>query len=591
MKKYSILMVDDEEAWLVDIRDYFKEYNLKAMSDPIEALRELQNQPADILIVDYRMPKMNGLQFLVEAGMLKSYHYGILLSAFADKIILKEMLNKDMIKRVFDKPIRLVELKKEIDNLLEELVKEDLLQKKDTLIIGLNKGLRQPYETVKRLAPHPVTICIYGETGTGKEEFARLIHELSPRRRKAFISLNMSSLTESLVTSELFGTVKSACNNAIDKPGWIEMANGGTLFLDEISETKHDLQIMLLQVLEDRTVTRVGGRDKKKIDFRLIVATNKKLEDCVKDNRIRSDFFHRITQTVINLPPLRERTEDIPKLVDFFIEKVCKDNSLERLQVDDSVYEILKRYPWPGNVRELLNTITRVVFNMQEESSIKSTDFAFLDSPTPIHDSEASSSNKSGNLNKAFELILQEIIHKNIRFENVKKLLLTSILNHFGGKVSRASEMTGIPPCTFYRNRIKVLFLSSDDSCYNYMAAGWANIEIRDTVEPLTASIRAHNLNTFAVKVMSEVKINIADYALMLISDFTDKKIDYVVTFGTRVNDIHKCFNHSVKCKHYEVPTILCSNSNEEDYLSEYRKIRDTLREIILKLPDDLPWN
>jgi two-component system response regulator PilR (NtrC family) len=235
-------------------------------------------------------------------------------------------------------------------------------------LIGGSEPMRRVYDAIQRVAESNTTIVIRGESGTGKELVARAIVSMSPRSDKPFISLNCAALPESLIETELFGHEKGAFTGAVTaRPGHIEEAHGGTLFLDEIGTLGLPLQSKLLRVLEDRAVQRVGGKTSRKIDFRLITATNEPLEDLVHAGRFREDLYYRIQVVPIFVPPLRERHRDIPLLVDHFMRLYCAANRLPLKRFEPEALEVLEEHPWPGNVRELENLVQRLVLMVGDQ--------------------------------------------------------------------------------------------------------------------------------------------------------------------------------------------------------------------------------
>jgi DNA-binding NtrC family response regulator len=229
-------------------------------------------------------------------------------------------------------------------------------------LIGSTEVMNHLFESIRRVARGSTTVIIRGESGTGKELVARAIHEQSPRRNRSFISVNCAALPENLMEAELFGYERGAFTGAEEtKEGRIELANHGTLFLDEIGTLPLSLQSKLLRLLEERALFRLGGKRPIRVDFRLLSATNEDLEEAVRQNRFREDLYYRINVVPIFLPPLRERVEDIPQLIDYFLQVYCAANGLETKRVSDDAMQALKSYSWPGNVRELENTVQRMV--------------------------------------------------------------------------------------------------------------------------------------------------------------------------------------------------------------------------------------
>jgi DNA-binding NtrC family response regulator len=237
-------------------------------------------------------------------------------------------------------------------------------------LIGASEPMQRLYDAVLRVADSHTTVIIRGESGTGKELVARAIVEKGPRANQPFISLNCAALPENLIEDELFGHEKGAFTGAVtSRPGHIEMAHGGTLFLDEIATLPIALQTKLLRVLEDRAVQRLGGSALKKIDFRLLTATNEHLEEMVRTGRFREDLYYRIHVVPIHVPPLRERTGDIALLADHFLRMYCTANELPHVKrLDMETLEVLEEGPWPGNIRELENLIQRLVIMVEDKT-------------------------------------------------------------------------------------------------------------------------------------------------------------------------------------------------------------------------------
>lgn len=229
-------------------------------------------------------------------------------------------------------------------------------------IVGSSTAMHDVFKRIRQVADTLITVLIQGESGTGKELVARAIHNLSSRQTRPFVAANVSALPESLVESELFGYEKGAFSGATrQKPGWFEMANGGTLFLDEIGEMPQKTQVDLLRVLEQREIRRLGGEEAIPVDVRLVAATNRDLEELVAEGKFRSDFYYRINVVPLRVPPLRERHDDIPVLVDHFLQQAQQRHRREPKQIADAAMRFMCQHPWPGNVRQLRNCIERLV--------------------------------------------------------------------------------------------------------------------------------------------------------------------------------------------------------------------------------------
>lgn len=269
-----------------------------------------------------------------------------------------------LVRTIVDRAVEKVGISRENRILREELHRKDAMGD----LLGSTDAMRALFESIRRVAQSNSTVAIRGESGTGKELVARALHDLSPRRQRNFISVNCAALPETLMEAELFGYEKGAFTGATTtKEGRVELANKGTLFLDEIGTLTLSLQSKLLRVLEERSVVRLGGKKPVKVDFRLVTATNEELEELVRQNQFREDLYYRIHVVPLFVPPLRERVDDIPLLVDYFIKVYCAANHVTRKRIGDDALLILKRYRWPGNVRELENVIQRLVLMTDDE--------------------------------------------------------------------------------------------------------------------------------------------------------------------------------------------------------------------------------
>lgn len=461
--KWKILVVDDEPAILFSIKKYLDQYEVNTFEDPEEALKHLKTKTYDLLVVDYKMPRLTGVDFLIECKKTDVIQYRILLTAFAEKDLLQESINKALVNRVLEKPLDLellhstieegtaqvARLRKEAEqhNFLEASYAElrrDLDQAQNR-IIGVDGGLKETYAKLESVARHPVSVLLTGETGTGKELIAHAIHSLSQRRDEPFIKINCAAIPETLLESELFGYVKGAFTDAkSDRIGKIELANNGTFFLDEISEMKLDLQAKMLRVLQEKEVVRLGSNKAIKVDFRLIAATNRDIKQTIKEGLFREDLFYRINTFPIHLPSLADRREDIRPLVEYFVSRFCQELNIRRPEIDDSVFSRLKEYSWPGNIRELENAVKRVIIILGEQGHITPECFHFLD-----EDSEKRS------YMEALRTIKETIVEKRISLLDVENDILKTILEAFDNNIAKAVEGSGISKNKFYRHKIK----------------------------------------------------------------------------------------------------------------------------------------
>jgi DNA-binding NtrC family response regulator len=300
-------------------------------------------------------------------------------------------------------------------------------------LIGGSESMQRVYQAIQAVADSNTTVLLRGESGTGKELIARAIVQSSNRRDRPYVCLNCSAIPENLIESELFGHEKGAFTGADSaKQGLVESANGGTLFLDEITTLDQSLQSKLLRVLQERTVQRVGGRTAKRIDFRLIAATNDNLEELVRQGRFREDLYYRINVVPIFVPPLRDRQGDLPLLVDHFLRIYCASNNKPLKQLEPEALEIMEDYSWPGNVRELENIVQRLVL-MSGSSDIKATHL-----PQQLL--------YSSNASQEAILIPEEGVDFDAEMERIELAYLTAALRRTQGKKSAAAALLRIDP-------------------------------------------------------------------------------------------------------------------------------------------------
>lgn len=367
----KIIIVDDEQSMRQLLTRVFARegHEVRTAENGRDALAMLRTEPADLVISDIKMPDMNGIELLQAARELLPELAIIMMTAFATIDSAREAFKlgaDDFIQKPFDMDELKVIVAKAIERL--DLLKENrafkLAQRERgrlEQIIGHSKRMQAVYQMVETVAEVQSTVLITGESGTGKELVARAIHQLSARADKPFISINCGAFTETLLESELFGYVRGAFTGAnTNRKGLFEAAHKGTIFLDEIGETSPAMQVKLLRVLQERKVRPVGGHDEVQVDARVIAATNRDLSSMIKTGNFREDLFYRISVIPIELPPLRERSEDIPELVTHFLEKFCAQTK-RQLFVTDKAMTMLENYAWPGNVRELEHTIERAV--------------------------------------------------------------------------------------------------------------------------------------------------------------------------------------------------------------------------------------
>jgi DNA-binding NtrC family response regulator len=309
-----------------------------------ELLGRLDGSEIDTLVIVLSSdPKKAAALKVIDAG---SYDYFI------------KPIDTDVLRHLLERAIEKLHIQRENRILRQEISRKNALGD----LIGSTDAMRHVFDFVKRMAKATSNVIVRGESGVGKELVARALHEQSPRRSRAFVSVNCAALPEGLMEAELFGYEKGAFTGAMGmKEGRIELAHQGTLFLDEIATLTPALQSKLLRVLEDHSLMRLGGKKAMRVDFRLITATNEDLEEMVRDNRFREDLYYRIHVVPIFVPALRERVDDIPLLAEYFVSVYCAANNFPPKRISEEAMQALKRYPWPGNVRELENAVQRLV--------------------------------------------------------------------------------------------------------------------------------------------------------------------------------------------------------------------------------------
>ncbi len=380
---YPILVVDDEQDNLDAFRFNFrKTFRVMTAAGGDEALEILKAEEVAVIVTDQRMPKMSGLELLKHAEELRPDAVRIILTAFTDVDVLIEAINLGRIYRYITKPWDAKEVRGILQQGLERyhLMKENrrladqLSQYAGYLntelhgafdfgaIIGEAGTLREVLAKVEQVAPTNSTVMLRGETGTGKELVAHAIHLNSPRERGPFVRVNCAALAQGVLESELFGHEKGAFTGALARrAGRFELADGGTLFLDEVGDLPAEVQVKLLRVLQERTFERVGGTETLKTDVRVISATHRDLEKAISENEFREDLYYRLAVFPIHMPPLRDRIEDVPRLVEHFVAKFNRTTGKRVRGFDAGALAALGNYPWPGNVRELENVVERAI--------------------------------------------------------------------------------------------------------------------------------------------------------------------------------------------------------------------------------------
>ena len=441
MLKDKILVVDDEQSMreFLEIMLKKEDYKVSLASNGEEVLKLLERDIFDLVLLDVRMPKMDGIAVLKKIKTLAAETIVIMITAYASH----DTAVKAMKEGAYDyitKPFKIDEIKLIIKNALEKknLQKENSLLKQVVRdryhfdnIIGQSQKMQALYDLLEKVSPTKTNILVTGESGTGKELVAKAIHYNSPRKDRPFVTLNCGAIPESLIESELFGHMKGAFTDAIaTKKGLFEVADEGTLFLDEISELPLLMQVKLLRVLQDREFKRVGGTEDLRVDVRIIAATNKDLEEAVREKRFREDLFYRLNVIQIKLPPLRERTDDIPRLAMHFLKKYSAELNKPISTFSPEALRLLQDYAYPGNVRELQNIIERAVALETSQELTAQNLRSYLDDHLQM---------KKGGLDLD---IPREGLEKFV--EEIERTLLVKALDRTHGIKKKAAELLGI---------------------------------------------------------------------------------------------------------------------------------------------------
>ena len=373
MKKLQILVVEDGKSQREMLRDFLSKegYTVREAASGEEALAEVRAHYFDVILLDYKMPGMNGMQVLREVKQINQEIDVVIITAYGTIETAVEAMKSGALDYI-TKPVDFEELLLLLDRVAERrlLIRENELLRRELQVKGVttdqivyrSQVMEGIVNMVGRVAPSKATVLLQGESGTGKELFARLIHQISPRSSRPMLAVNCGALNENLLESELFGHERGAFTGAVARRiGRVEEADGGTLFLDEVGDLPPSIQVKLLRFLQDREFQRLGGNQTLYADVRIISATNRDLDKMVREGKFREDLYYRLNVVTIKIPPLRERKEDIPPLIDHFIEKFARENGKEIEGISGEARDLLLKYDYPGNVRELENIIERAV--------------------------------------------------------------------------------------------------------------------------------------------------------------------------------------------------------------------------------------
>jgi len=444
-RKIRLLIIDDETSILETLGILFRgegDFEVHTEARGEDAIRFIEDEAPDIVLSDIRMPGTTGLDVLAAANAADPELPVILMTAQASLQSAMEAVNRGAYYYI-QKPFQNEELVAIVRRAAEarELKQENRELKKQigsrdaanaARPIGQARSFTQVIELAETVAPTDSTILLSGESGAGKEVVSRWIHALSGRSTGAFYSVNCGALPESLLESELFGHMKGSFTGAVkDKTGLLVAANGGTLFLDEIGEMTPATQVKLLRVLQEREVIPVGSTEPVPVDVRVVAATNRELEEEIRRGRFRQDLYYRLNVIALHLPPLRDRKDDIPLLIDHFLDG-WEDEGDGRPQVGDSALEVMLEYDWPGNVRELQNALERAVVVAQGKK-IK-----------PEHLPDRVRETRTPR-------IAESELPPNPSMEVIERAYIEWVLKTEDGNKTRAAEVLGIDPSTLYR--------------------------------------------------------------------------------------------------------------------------------------------
>ena len=441
----SVLIVDDEKHTREGLQQALAEnYDVSVAASADEAFNLMDAQPFDVILTDLRMPGKSGLRVIDRALALPNRPAVLMMTAYGNIDTAVEAMRRGAVD-FLTKPVNIERLDVLIRRALKTKTLEvEVKQLRERLdekfdlggIVGNSPLLREVVETAKRVAQSKATILIEGESGTGKELIAQAIHQSSPRARAPFIAVHCAALSESLLESELFGHEKGSFTGATERRiGRFESADGGTLFLDEIGEVSPAIQVKLLRFLETKSIERVGGSKTLNLDVRLVTATNRGLEQLVRDGKFREDLFFRLDVVRFVMPPLRQRKEDIPALLEHFIKQFSEENGAPPIEIEPGAMKTLQVYPWPGNIRELRNFCENAVV-LQKRGKLTEFDLdpRFRGAASPAAGAPADGG-------EALTLSVEQ---------NEKRILREALIKSRGNR-TKAAEMMGISRRTLHR--------------------------------------------------------------------------------------------------------------------------------------------
>ncbi|NIA15254.1 MAG: response regulator [Nitrospiraceae bacterium] len=442
LSEEKVLIIEDERASRVAMTDYLRRKKIPVISavDGAQGL-DLLDRDVAVVVTDLKMPKLDGMEVLREVRSRVPQTAVIMVTAYGDIVSAVEAMKlgaTDYLTKPVDPDELYIKIRRVCD--ARALQRENLelrrqLDKKygfETLL-GISPPMIEVFERIRVVAPTDCTVLITGESGTGKELVAQALHQHSLRKDKPFVTICSPTIPDSLVESELFGHAKGAFTGACDdRMGKFAAADGGTLFIDEVAELSSGTQAKLLRVLEDKTFSLVGSSELKEVDIRLIFATNQDLKSLVQEQAFRHDLFYRIDVVTIQMPPLRERPEDIPLLARHFVKEVVRQNDKQEIGMSPAALRRLRQYQWPGNVRELRNCIESTVVLLQKD------EITPADLPEEVRESKRRASSRSG-------------FPVGMSIQDLEREAIEKTLRKMGGSRVKAAEILGLSVRTIQR--------------------------------------------------------------------------------------------------------------------------------------------
>lgn len=432
----TILVIEDKESMAEMLKETLEAegYNVISAGDGMEGIRRLKEERIDLVLTDLKLPKKSGIDILKAVKEENQLVPVIVMTAFGSVEIAVEAMKAgafDFITKPFDTDHLLMLMKRALEN--QRLLTENILLKEEFAskfgfprIIGKSEKIRDVAQIVQKVAPTKTTVLLLGESGTGKELFARAIHNLSNQQNYPFVPINCAAIPKDLLESELFGHEKGSFTGAdAKKLGKFELGDRGTIFLDEVGDMELAIQSKLLRAIEEGEIERIGAVKTIKVDVRIVAASNKDIERAVEDKKFREDLYYRLNVFPIKIPPLRERREDIPLLVEYFINKYCLEIKTPVKSISKEALDMLMNYHWKGNVRELENTIERAVI--------------LCDGDVITREHFALSKQSFFETAKKFDGTLEEVAKEALREAETRRII--SALRETRGNKSRASEI------------------------------------------------------------------------------------------------------------------------------------------------------